>query len=53
MLIEGDIAAVKRKIQGGICLAVFTITVGKFADEMGFVPTLGPGLSQIETDGSR
>ena len=45
MLLRRNVHAVSREIQGRIGLAVLTITVTEFADEIGLVPSLCPSLS--------
>ena len=46
-----EVAAVSGKIQGCICFRVFTIAVGKFADEMGFISSFRPGFTQVHANG--
>ena len=53
MLDESDISAVISEIEGGIGFRVFTITIGKFTDEVRFVSAFRPSLLEVHTDGAR
>lgn len=53
VFLDGDIFAVTSEIKACFRFAVFSIAVGEFADEMGFVPSFGPSLPQILADGTR
>ena len=50
---DQKVPAASGKIQPGRSFPIFSITVCQLADKMGLVPPLGPGLSQICTNGPR
>jgi len=53
MLIECDLATVSGEVQRGVRLTIFTVAIGKLANEVGFISSLCPSLTQVETYGTR
>ncbi len=45
MSLDGDIPTVFGKVERGIGLTVFTVAISKLANEVSFLPSLGPGFS--------
>ena len=53
VLLGGDVAAVAGEVERRVGFAVFAVTVCELADEVGFVTSFGPGLTQVEADRPR
>jgi len=46
MVLGTDVATVSGEIEGRFWFAIFSIAVGALANEMRFVPALGPSLTR-------
>ena len=49
MLRVGDVTTVFCKVQRRISFTILTVTIRQLADEVGFVSTFRPGLTEVQT----
>ena len=52
MLGRADVTAGMGEIERGVGFGVLAIAVGQLGEEVRLISALGPGLAEIQTDGS-
>jgi hypothetical protein len=50
VLLPRDVTAVLSKVQRRIGFTILTVAIRQLADEVGFISTLRPGLTQVQAD---